>query len=235
MATFTDLSLSTQAGDPVVSTLTAGLDRNQIAAFEGDPTATVLIQAQNDAFTPASITTNKLGPFADGSSLAGVDSIVLAGDWGNYTGLGGTRALVKRFTRAGTYRIVCELGFSSDTTGATLGSAKMQLISSVNGSLETSDTADTLNTFVYIDRIVTVVDGESLSLLGQDGDNTSINQPQFKMRFKIFEKTSSVEAPKTVGWELERHRVVVIGETFPTTFNIKHIDWTSTPYPGNIS
>ena len=235
MATFTDLSQSTQAGDPVVSTLTAGLDRNQIAAFEGDPTATGLIQAQNDAFTPASITANKLGPFADGSSLAGVDSIVLAGDWGDYTGLGGTRALVKRFTRAGTYRIVCELGFSSDITGATLGSAKMQLISSVNGSLETSDTADTLNTFVYIDRIVTVVDGESLSLLGQDGDNTSINQPQFKMRFKIFEKTSSVEAPKTVGWELERNRVVVIGATFPTTFNIKHIDWTSTPYPGNIS
>ena len=235
MATFTDLSQSTQAGDPVVSTLTAGLDRNQIAAFEGDPTATGLIQAQNDAFTPASITANKLGPFADGSSLAGVDSIVLAGDWGDYTGLGGTRALVKRFTRAGTYRIVCELGFSSDTTGATLGSAKMQLLSSVNGILETSDTADTLNTFVYIDRIVTVAAGEALSLLGQDGDNTSINQPQFKMRFKIFEKSSSVEAPKTVGWELERNRVVVLGATFPTTFNIKHIDWTSTPYPGNIS
>ena len=235
MATFTDLSQSTQAGDPVVSTLTSGLDRNQIAAFEGDPTATALIQAQNDAFTPASITTNKLGPFADGSSLAGVDSIVLAGDWGDFSGLGGSRALVKRFTRAGTYRIVGELGFSSDTTGATLGSAKMQLLSSVNGSLETSDTADTLNTFVYIDRLVTVVAGEALSLLGQDGNNTSSVQPQFKMRFKIFEKTSSVEAPKTVGWELERNRVVVLGATFPTTFNIKHIDWESTPYPGNIS
>ena len=235
MATFTDLSLSTQAGDPVVSILTAGLDRNQIAAFEGDPTATALIQAQNDAFTPASITANKLGPFADGSSLAGVDSIVLAGDWGDFTGLAGSRSLVKRFTRAGTYRIVGELGFSSDTTGATLGSAKMQLISSVNGSLATSDTADTLNTFVYIDRIVTVAAGEALSLLGQGGDNTSINQPQFKMRFKIFEKSSSVEAPKTVGWELERNRVVVLGATFPTTFNIKHIDWTSTPYGGNIS
>ena len=233
MATFTDLSLSTQAGDPVVSILTAGLDRNQIAAFEGDPTATVLIQAQNNAFTPASITTNKLGPFADGSSLGGIDSIELMGDWG--TSSPNPRVLIKRFLRAGTYRIVSELGFWNAGSGNTLGSAKMQLISTVNGSLETSDTADTLNTFVYIDRLVTVVAGEGLSLLGIGGDDSGTNQPRFRMRFKIFEKSSSVEAPKTAGWELERHRVQILSPTFPATFNIKHIDWTSTPYPGNIS
>jgi hypothetical protein len=230
MATFTDLSQSTQAGDPVVSILTAGLDRNQIAAFEGDPTATVLIQAQNGAFTPASITTNKLGPFADGSSLGGIDSIELMGDWGT-----GVRIVGKRFLRAGTYRIVGELGFSAAGSGSTLGSAKMTLISSVNGSLETSDTADTLNTFVFIDKLVTVVAGEQLSLLGTDGNDSGTNQPRFRMRFKIFEKSSSVEAPKSVGWEIERNRLPFSTVTFPETYNIKHIDWTSTPYPGNIS
>tara|TARA_R100000541_G_scaffold57058_1_gene66889 strand:- start:383 stop:1090 length:708 start_codon:yes stop_codon:yes gene_type:complete len=235
MATFTDLSQSTQAGDPVVSTLISGLDRNQIAAFEGDPTATLFLQAENDAFTPSSITTNKLGPHADGSSLGPVDSIELSGDWGDYSDLGGNfRGIVKTFTRAGTYRIIGELGFSAAGGGITLGSAKMRLFDA-NGTIAESDTADTLNTFVYINQLVTVTAGQTLTLIGFDGDDTGSVQPKFKMRYKIFAKDSHVEAPKTVGFSLNRQRVFVISASFPAVINVKHIDWDSTPYPGNIS
>ena len=238
MATFTDLSQSTQAGDPVVSTLTSGLDRNQIAAFEGDPTATVLIQAQNDAFTPASITSQKLGAFASGSSLAGVESIRLAGDWGLLnSGISAQpRNINRKILKAGTYRFIGALRFTSQGGGSTLGTSFIRLTSNINGISISSDKASTLNTWVYIDELIQVAAGEMLTLTGRDGDYDSTNQPQFEMNFKLFTDDPSFEALKTVGWSFDRHReILFLGTSYLQTPTMKHIDWTSTPYAGDMA
>lgn len=238
MATFTDLSQSTQAGDPVVSTLTSGLDRNQIAAFEGDPTATGLIQAQNDAFTPDSITSQKLGALASGSSLAGVESIRLAGDWGLLnSGISfQPRNINRKILKAGTYRFIGALRFTSEGNGSTLGTSFIQLTSDISGILISSDTASSLNDWVYINALIEVAAGEQLTLTGSAADYDGPNQPQFEMKYKLFTDDPSFEAPKTVGWSFDRHREsVFIGTTYLHTPTMKHIDWTSTPYAGDMS
>tara|TARA_R110002072_G_scaffold293070_1_gene462151 strand:+ start:372 stop:1088 length:717 start_codon:yes stop_codon:yes gene_type:complete len=238
MATFTDLSLSTQAGDPVVSILTSGLDRNQIAAFEGDPTATILIQAQNNAFTPDSITSQKLGALASGSSLAGVESIRLAGDWGLLnSGISSQpRSIARKILKSGTYRFVGALRFTSEGGGSTLGTSFIRLTSDISGILISSDTASTLNTWVYIDELIEVAAGETLTLTGRAADYDGTNQPQFAMKYKLFTDDPSFEAPKTVGWSFDRHReVVFLGTSYLQTPIMKHIDWTSTPYAGDMS
>lgn len=246
MATFTDLSLSTQAGDPVVSTLTSGLDRNQLAALEGDPTATQFVQAQKDSFANDCVAPAKIGlQTASLASLTGIESIDLSGGWfGQFIGGTDFPHIPRRFSKAGTYRFRCRMKITSDGNHGSITNAKIKLYknptsygSSPGGTLLASSGSVTgVNDWVELDFVATVAKGDLILLIGADYSHANSPATLFNMEFRVYADYPSVEAPKTVGFAWER--------VFPTSgffFYVvqipiaKLIDWNSTPYPGDMS
>ena len=242
MATFTDLSLSTQAGDPVVSILTAGLDRNQIAAMEGDPTATQFMKAQKDSFTDDCVAPAKIGlQTATLTSLTGIESIDLSGGW--YGGVLFPN-IPRRFNRAGTYRFRCRMKITSDGNHGSITNAKIKLYKNPTSYgtnpggtlLASSGSVSGVNDWVELDFVATVAKGDLILLIGADYSHQYSPPTLFNMEFRVYTDHPSVEAPKTVGFAWER--------VFPTSgffFYVvqipvaQSIDWNSSPFPGDMS
>lgn len=239
MATFTDLAASTQAGDPVVSTLMSGLDRNQIAALEGDPTATVFIQAQKDSFTDEAVTNPKMGDqTASLSSETGIASVDLSGSWFGQT-LGGINYpfIPRRFNRAGQYRFRCRMKITN-AAGRDISNAKIKLYknptdtsSSPGGTLlASSESVSGVSSWTEIDFVATVGKGDLIVLLGADFSHQYNPPTTFQMEYRVLADHPSVSAPKTVGIAWDR-TVPTSGFFFPTLQipTAKHIDWSSSP------
>lgn len=244
MATFTDLSQSTQAGDPVVSTLMSGLDRNQIAALEGDPTATVLIQAQKDSFTDEAVTSSKMGDqTASLSSATGIESVDLSGGWyGQFIGGTSYPFIARRFNRAGQYRFKCRMQITN-AAGRDISNAKIKLYknptafgSSPGGTLlSSSDSVSGQSSWTEIDFVATVGKGDLIALIGADFAHQYSPATTFQMEYRVLADFPSVSAPKTVGIAYERD-IPSSGISLFTlqTPTAKHIDWNST-IPGDMS
>jgi hypothetical protein len=253
MATFTDLSQSTQAGDPLVSTLTSGLDRNLIAAFEGDPTATLFIQAQDASMTDGSVTFPKQGDqSALSSASVPVASEKLYGTWGGY-GTGGfiqQGYLSINIPKAGKYRIVGELEVTANESGgnghpsSASGNARCQLRKNTttftgtpDGTLiASSPTWSTYGTRAVLDVTHDLLAGETLQLFLDGYSHQYAPNTQFILNLKLFSDVSNVEGVTTVGRqyfrELPAGSPVFI---WTQTAELGHIDWLSTPYGGEIS
>lgn len=253
MATFTDLSLSTQAGDPVVSTLTAGLDRNLIAAFEGDPTATSFIQAQNASMTDGCVTFAKQGDFQSSATASTpLSSEKLYGTWGGY-GSGGFQlpGYIQTFIqKSGKYRIVAELEVTSNPvggnphpSGGAIGNGKCELrknVTTFTGSLSgtviaTSPTLQSLNTRTIIDVTHDLVAGENLVLFLSGYSHQYNPATQFNMHLKLFCDASNLEGVSSVGLQYLRYQPVGPIFAWAQSAELGHIDWLSTPYGGDIS
>jgi len=239
MATFTDLSASTQAGDPVVSTLMSGLDRNQIAALEGDPTATVFIQAQKDSFTDEAVTNPKMGDqTASLSSATGIESVDLSGGWFGQTVSGTSYPYIaRRFNRAGKYRFKCRMRIIN-AAGRDISNAKIKLYknptafgSSPGGTLLASSQSVTgVSSWTEIDFVATVAKGDLIVLIGADFAHQYNPATTFEMEYRVLADHPSVSAPKTVGISYER--IVPTSGFFFFTIQVptaKHIDWNSSP------
>jgi hypothetical protein len=245
MATFTDLSQSTQAGDPLVSTLTSGLDRNQIAALEGDPTATVFIQAQKDSFTDDCVIPAKMGDqTATSISLTGIESIYMDGSWYGQS-LGGTSNphIPRRFNRAGKYRFRCTMKITNDGGHGSISNARIGLYknptstdpNNVGGTLLVqSETVSVVNDLVVINYVADVQQGDLIMLLGTGYSHYSTPATNFQMEYRVFADHPSVEAAKTLGWSYSRTRLSA-GFGSVQIPRARHIDWKSYPYPGDLS
>lgn len=253
MATFTDLSQSTQAGDPLVSTLTSGLDRNLIAAFEGDPTATLFIQAQDASMTDGSVTYPKQGDqTALSSASVPVSSEKLYGTWGGY-GSGGFLMqgyLTINIPKAGKYRIVGELEVTANASGgnghpsSASGNARCQLRKNTttftgtpNGTLIASSPRwSTFGTRAVLDVTHSLLAGETLQLFLDGYSHQYAPNTQFILNLKLYSDVSNVEGIESVGRKIFRE--LPPGSqvyAWSQTPRIGHIDWLSTPYGGEIS
>jgi hypothetical protein len=246
MATFTDLSQSTQAGDPVVSTLTSGLDRNQIAAFEGDPTATVLIQAKTNAFSDSSVTGAKLSQTAINTSLSGVDSMGLYGAWtgedlaGNETG---NPYLRRRIGKSGTYRFRAAVKITTAGSPTPLGNAQISFYKNATSTnntnpggtlLDRSAKINSANTWVYLDSILTLEAGDSITMLLDGFSHFYTPTTFFESNLKIYTASPSYEAQRTLGYNYQRIQTTGF---YAVTYQIgraKFINWDSSPYPGDL-
>lgn len=253
MATFTDLSLSTQSGDPVVSTLTSGLERNLIAAFEGDPTATTFIQAQNASMTDGSVTFQKQGgQQASTSASVPVTSEKLFGTWGGYQPGGSLDQgyINVNIPKSGKYRIVGEVEVTSNPAGgnghptSASGSGRCQLRKNTtsftgtpNGTFIANSPAwDTVGTRAIIDVTHNLLAGETLALVLDGYSHQYSPNTQFILNLKLFCDTSNVEGVSTVGRKYFRE--LPAGSQVYVWVQIAQlglIDWLSTPYGGEIS
>jgi hypothetical protein len=239
MATFTDLSASTQAGDPVVSTLMSGLDRNQIAALEGDSTATMFIQAQKNSFTDEAVTNPKMGDqTASLVSATGIESVDLSGGWfGQFVGGTSYPYVARRFNRAGQYRFKCRMQITN-AAGRDISNAKIKLYknptsygSSPGGTLlSSSASVSGVSSWTEIDFVATVGKGDLIALIGADFGHQYNPPTTFEMEYRVLADHPSVASPKTVGIAYER--VVPSSGFFFFTLQLpraKHIDWNSSP------